>query len=219
MFIGHFAPSLAAKAVAPRVPLWQLLLAGQAVDILWAVFVWLGIERASVDPSLPSNPLTLGYMPYTHTLLGTVGWALLFGWLAARFAAQDERKSTFIVVALLVTGHWFLDLIVHRPDLALAPGMKEHGLGLWDHATAAFLTEGGLIAACSACLLARTPGPQRPRRMALCGLLLALHAATWVIPPPPSVVAITFSMLATFAVVIGASLWSEQPGQVAAGGG
>jgi hypothetical protein len=211
MFIGHFAPSLAAKTVAPRVPLWQLLLAGQAVDVMWAVFVWFGVERASIDLSLPSNPLTLGYMPYTHTLLGTAGWALLFGWLAARFAPPDRRKATFAAIALLVTGHWFLDLIVHRPDLAIAPGMKEHGLALWDNATAAFWTEGALIAACGAWLVARSSPALRLRRMALCGLLLALHAATLVIPPPPWLVAITISMLATFAVVIGAGLWSERP--------
>lgn len=218
MFIGHFAPSLAAKAVAPRVPLWQLLLAGQAVDVMWAVFIWLGVERASVDLSLPSNPLTLGYMPYTHTLLGTVGWALLFGWLAARFAPADQRRTTFVAIAVLVTGHWFLDLVVHRPDLAIAPGMEAHGLGLWDHAAAAFLAEGALIAVCSAWLVVRSPQAQRPRRIALCALLLVLHAATWVVPPPAWVVAITFSMLATFAVVIAASLWSERPGKPAAGG-
>jgi hypothetical protein len=210
MFIGHFSTSLAAKALAPKLPLWQLLLAAQAVDILWALFIWLGIERASMDMSLPSNPLTLGHMPYTHSLLGTIAWAVLFGALAARFAAPTDKRTAFVAIAAVVASHWVLDLVVHRPDMAIIPGMPGLGLGLWNHPAAAFWTEGALILAASAFLLQRTPPAQRKPRAMFCGLLLVLHAATLVIPPPPMLTALTLSMLATFALIVGTSLWTER---------
>src|SRR5438094_6123614 len=35
MFVGHYSSAFVAKAAAPHVPLWTLLLAAQLVDILW----------------------------------------------------------------------------------------------------------------------------------------------------------------------------------------
>jgi hypothetical protein len=59
MFAGHYRSAFAAKAVAPRVPLWALLLAAQFVDILWVSFVLSGLEHARLSPGLASNPLDL----------------------------------------------------------------------------------------------------------------------------------------------------------------
>jgi hypothetical protein len=42
--------------------------------------------------------------------------------------------------------HWFLDAIVHRPDLPLAPGLPLRvGLGLWNHVVASLALELGLL--------------------------------------------------------------------------
>jgi hypothetical protein len=45
MFIGHYGPSFAIKAIRPAIPLWLLFIAVQFVDVVWAVLVLLGIER------------------------------------------------------------------------------------------------------------------------------------------------------------------------------
>ncbi len=75
MFVGHYSASFLGQTLAPRVPLWVFLLAAQLVDVAWALFILLGVERFHLDPSLASNPLVLEYMPYTHSLVGTVAWA------------------------------------------------------------------------------------------------------------------------------------------------
>lgn len=53
MFLGHFALGLAARPLAPRVPLPVLLLAPQVMDVAWPILVGLGIERARIEPGHP----------------------------------------------------------------------------------------------------------------------------------------------------------------------
>jgi hypothetical protein len=50
MFIGHFALGLAAKRATPRVSLALLFAAAQLADILWPVFLAIGLERVRIDP-------------------------------------------------------------------------------------------------------------------------------------------------------------------------
>ena len=85
MLAGHYSAAFLAKTAAPRTPLWLLALAVQLVDVLWAGFVLLGVERLRLDPSLPSNPLVLEYMPYTHSLVGTLLWAGIAGFAVRRW--------------------------------------------------------------------------------------------------------------------------------------
>src|SRR5262252_3483389 len=74
MFVGHYGPSFAGKALDNRIPLWLLFLAVQFVDVLWGIFVLLGIEKVRIVPGITaSSPLDLYYMPYTHSLVGGVG--------------------------------------------------------------------------------------------------------------------------------------------------
>ena len=76
MFVGHYGVSFAVKAVDRRIPLWLLFIAVQFVDVLWGVFVLLGIERVRIVPGITaSNPFDLYYMPYTHSLVASVLWA------------------------------------------------------------------------------------------------------------------------------------------------
>ena len=108
----------------------MLAIAVQLVDVLWAGFVLAGIEHLRIDASLPSNPLDLYHMPYTHSLLGALGWAALAG--AAFFLWRQERLAS-LVLAGAVASHWLLDWLVHRPDLLLWSGSAKHGLGLWNY--------------------------------------------------------------------------------------
>jgi len=76
MFIGHYGPSFALKAVRPAIPLWLLFIAVQLVDIGWALLVLLGVERVRIVPGITaSNPLDLYYMPYTHSLAAVALWS------------------------------------------------------------------------------------------------------------------------------------------------
>jgi hypothetical protein len=47
MFIGHYAASFAAKKVDRRLPLGWLFIGAQFLDVLWALFVLVGIEKPS----------------------------------------------------------------------------------------------------------------------------------------------------------------------------
>jgi hypothetical protein len=77
MFVGHYGPSFAAKAMRESIPLWVLFIAVQLLDVFWGIFVLLGIERARIVPGITAtNPLDLYYMPYTHSLTGAVLWSI-----------------------------------------------------------------------------------------------------------------------------------------------
>jgi len=151
MLAGHYSAAFLAKALEPRLPLWILAIAVQLVDVLWALFVLVGIEHLRVDPSLPSNPLDLYHMPYTHSLLGALAWAALAA--AAVFAWRREWLAS-LVVAGAVASHWLLDWVVHRPDLLLWSGSAKHGLALWNFPVVGIAVESSLLVA-SAWLLLR----------------------------------------------------------------
>ena len=111
MFVGHYSASFVGKAVEPRIPLWVLFLAVQFLDVLWGIFVLLGIEKVRIVPGITaSSPLDLYYMPYTHSLVGALGWSALafvvwqfFPKLGGR--RVDYRWPAFILeIAVLVGG-------------------------------------------------------------------------------------------------------------------
>jgi hypothetical protein len=114
LFVGHYSAAFAAKAAVPRVRLWIFLLAAQFVDILWVTFVVAGVEHVRMVATLPSNPLDLYHMPYSHSLLATVFWSG-FAFAGARFVLGLDRVAAG-AVSLVVASHWFLDLLVHRRD-------------------------------------------------------------------------------------------------------
>src|SRR6185436_20965895 len=76
MFVGHYGVSFAARKAEPAIPLWVLFIAVQLLDVLWAPFVLLGIEKVRIVPGFTaSNPLDLYYMPYTHSLVAALLWS------------------------------------------------------------------------------------------------------------------------------------------------
>src|SRR5262249_12514633 len=143
MFVGHYGPSFTGKALDKdnRIPLWLLFLAVQFVDVLWGIFVLLGIEKVRIVPGITaSSPLDLYYMPYTHSLVGALGWSVS-AFVVCQFIPTLRGKRTGVIVALAVFSHWVLDLIVHRPDLALYDSTFKMGFGLWNYRALAFALE------------------------------------------------------------------------------
>jgi len=147
VFVGHYGVAFIAKAKAKEIPLWQLFIAVQLVDVIWAPLVLFGIERARIVPGITkSMPLDLYYMPYTHSLIAAFLWSALT-FVAYRVVRPSGRHAAALVLGLAVLSHWVLDLVVHRPDLPLWDDMDKVGLGLWNYPLAAFLVEGSLLVA------------------------------------------------------------------------
>lgn len=199
MFIGHYSTALVAKACAPKVPFWVFILAVQLVDIAWAFLVMSGIEGVRFDTSLPSNPLDLYYIPYSHSLLATILWSGGTYLLLRQFAARWFSHFEAMVIALVVASHWILDILVHRPDLLIWSDLKI-GFGLWNYPVISMSLELGVVAAGLAFLLSRPQFNYRvKRRMLFFGLvLLAIQLLSAVVPPPLSIPELTGTGLLFF---------------------
>jgi hypothetical protein len=131
MFIGHFGVGLAAKKLAPRTSLGTLFFAAQFLDLIWPIFLLLGLEHVRIAPGITRmSPFDFCDYPISHSLLTSVGWALLVGGL---YYAIRRNWNDALIVGLAVPSHWVLDLLVHRPDLPLWPGGPKFGWGLWNY--------------------------------------------------------------------------------------
>jgi hypothetical protein len=200
MFVGHYGVSFAARRVAPSIPLWVLFIAVQLLDVIWAPFILLGIEKMRIVPGITaSNPFDLYYMPYTHSLLAALLWSA-GAFLAYRlFARRGTAGKAALVVALAVLSHWILDFLVHRPDLPLYDDTAKVGLGLWNIPAVAFGLEAALLF--GGMWLYFGTGLVSRLRMVLFGLvMLAIQAYVFFGPPPVSAEAAAWTALAAYAV-------------------
>ncbi|WP_164156945.1 metal-dependent hydrolase [Sandarakinorhabdus rubra] len=190
MFAGHFAASVAARGMAPKLPFWACVGASQLIDIGWGVLVQLGVEKVRIDPALPGSPLDLAYMPWTHSLVMAALWSLAAGLVATRLWGKEQPRAGWWIGAV-VFSHWLADLVVHRPDLQLWPGNPLRlGLGLWNLPEVAMLVEIGLLGLAVAWWVAVRVLARQSARPAL-GWFLAILVLTLVgelpgDPPSPS---------------------------------
>lgn len=206
MFIGHWAPALVAAAVSPRAPrLGMMFVAAQLVD--WAFFALLlfGIEDMRVVPGITAmNPMDLYHMPYTHSLVGSAVWGAglaLVVWIWRR----DLQYA--LLAGLVVVSHWFVDLLVHRPDLTIAGSPPKLGFGLWNFPAIEIPLELGMTFGALWFYLSRTRGPALPP-LVLAVILLGLQAVNWFGPEPTEVTAGT-SLLAfvAYGLATAAAWW------------
>jgi membrane-bound metal-dependent hydrolase YbcI (DUF457 family) len=203
MFVGHFAVALAAKRVEPRLSLAWLFVAVQLSDILWPLFILLGVEHARIVPGLlAASPLDLYDYPWSHSLLMSVVWSALLAlpWLATR------RWRAAAVMAVAVFSHFILDVVCHRPDVPLAPGAgPKLGLGLWHSVPGTLVVEGGLWVAALAFYAAGSP-PRRRIGSVGFWITMALLTLVWLggmfAPPPPDIRTVAVSILVTTALLV-----------------
>lgn len=211
MFVGHYGPSFAAKALDKerRIPLWLLFLAVQFVDVLWAIFVLLGIEKVRIVPGITAaSPLDLYYMPYTHSLVGALGWSLL-AFFVCQTIPQLRGARTGWLVAGAVFSHWILDLIVHRPDLALYDSVFKMGLGLWNYRVLSFAVEMAVLIG-GAVLYLRI-ATRKTRVVVFVAFLAVLQlVGTFFFPPPPSDRNEAVTALFFYLVLAAVAGWVEQ---------
>ena len=186
MFLGHYGVAFGVKTVAPKPSLGTFILAAQPADLVWPILLLLGVERVRIVPGLmAASPMDFTYYPYTHSLLTQALAGLIFG--AVYFALRKDGLGA-VALGAAVVSHWFLDLLVHRPDLPVWPGGPKLGFGIWNSVALTLAAEalffgGGLY------LYLRATAPRdRTGVWALWGLvalLVACYAAAGLGPPPP----------------------------------
>lgn len=205
MFIGHYGAGFALKKIAPEVSLGTLFLASQWLDLVWPVLVLFGIERVSIAPGTTAvTPLVFEFYPYSHSLVAAAVWAALSG--VVYFALKRKAKNA-IVLSALVLGHWFLDLIVHAPDLPLGLGDLKFGLGLWDSIIGTIIIEGAIFLAGFLIYLRSTTGVDNTGRYAIwaiAALLAFIYAGQFAGSAPPNSTVVAIAGLAQWIFIISA---------------
>ena len=143
MFIGHYGIACIVRKKASDLPLWLLFASVQLLDIIAFSLVLLGVEKASFTPG--HNPFFRNNLdlPYSHSLSGALIVSVL---VFIIFRALDKKKWAWIL-GLCVLSHWFIDLIVHTPDLGIFFGNGKVGLGLWHYPILTYFIEIGLVLA------------------------------------------------------------------------
>jgi hypothetical protein len=204
MFIGHFAVSLAAKHVEPRVSLGALFLSAQLADLVWPNLVLAGLERVEIDPGNTAfTPLAFVSYPYSHSLTAAVLGAAAAALIYARWTRRATRSA--VVIGLVVASHWLLDLVTHRPDLPLTfTGPARVGLGLWNSVAATLVVESAMFLAGLWLYLGRTRARDRAGSVGLWSLVAFLgviYVANAAGPPPPSATAVAGAAQALWLLV------------------
>ena len=191
MFIGHDAVGFASKHVAQRTSLGWLLAAPAFLDLLWPVFLLLGIEHVRIAPgNTQFTPLDFYDYPWSHSLLMSIAWGVLFG---LAYFARSRYAAGAVTLGIGVVSHWVLDFVTHRPDLPLYPGGPKAGLGLWNYPTATAIIEVLMFVIALAIYIRTTQPRDRTGVYALWSLvilLLAIYTGAAQGTPPPSVKAI-----------------------------
>jgi hypothetical protein len=203
MFVGHFALGFGLKRSAPAVSLGTLFLGAQFIDLLWPTLLLMGVERVEIAPGANGPPLRFTHYPVSHSLLMVGVWAALLG--AGYYALRRNARGAAVCV-IAVLSHWFLDLVVHVPDLPLAPGTAPRvGLGLWGSLPLSLGLELGLFA-WGVWLYCRTTTPvDRTGKFGLWSLtafLFAIHLANVFGAPPPNVAAVAWVGQAQWLLVL-----------------
>jgi hypothetical protein len=227
MFIGHYAPAFIA-ATLPKAPrLGTLFIAAQLVDIAFFLFVLLDIEHMRLSPGMTlMNGLDLYSMPYTHSLAGSLVFggaaAIAVGLIMRRHATgtsasaarRDGNGNTIVVwpramaigliAGAVVVSHWFLDLLVHAPDLTLTGTPPKLGLGLWNYPLIEMPLELGITGAALGFYLSHStakPGADLKSALWLGGVMVAVQMYNWFAPEPETMsAAMPVSALVAFAV-------------------
>ena len=188
MFIGHYAPAFIAATSRKLPRLGALFVAAQLVDIAFFSFLILGVEHLRLVPhATVMNAMDLYDMPWTHSLVGAIGWGVAFA-VAIRLLRGSWTAGA--IGGAVVVSHWLIDLLVHRPDLTLAGTPPKLGLGLWNHPWIEVPLElgfafGGLWFFVSRTRATGASGKWSP--LILAAAMAVFQAINWLTPQPDAV--------------------------------
>jgi len=204
MFIGHFGVGFAGKRLDPRPSLGTLFLASQFIDLLWPVFLLIGLEKVKIEPGNTAfTPLDFIYYPFSHGFLAVLIWSLLFGII---YFLIKKNIKTSVLLGSLVMSHWLLDLLTHRPDLPLITGADiKVGLGLWNSVILTIIVEGSIFIAGVYLYQKVTRAENKKGSIGLWSLVIFLAIIYFLNifgSPPPSTNAIAIAGLFQWLIVI-----------------
>ena len=187
MFVGHLAVAFASTRARRSVPVGWYVAAATMPDLLWPVFLLLGLEHVRIVPGATAfTLLVFDSYPWSHSLLMVALWGVLLGGLA-RWRGVESRAARLIW--LLVVSHWVLDFVTHAPDMPLWPGRSPLlGLALWNSIPATFIVEAPIWVAGLALYLRGRRSRSWVGPVALWSFV-ALSTAIWALGPwsaPPS---------------------------------
>ena len=113
---GHLAVGFAVRKYAPEIPLLVILTAAYAIDLLYFLFLAVGID-------------TYEYNPWSHSLFMAVIWSLI-AVLITFFVSKKSQNG--LVIGLVVFSHWILDVIVWDNMLIFFDKTHRIGFGLYN---------------------------------------------------------------------------------------
>lgn len=216
MFVGHYAAAFALKGKEKNASLGWLFIAVQFVDILFFPFAVWGLETMEFVPGFTETNDFKMEFPYTHGLLGSMVWSIVFGGIYYLFWGRKKTKgkSVALVMGLAVLSHWFADLLVHTPDLPLVAGEPKFGFGLWQNKLLTFLLEAALLILGLWYYLSRTTANTPFGKLAALGfvvfLLVVNYLNYYVLPANHDLMGITISALATYFLFAGLAFWVDR---------
>jgi hypothetical protein len=216
MFIGHYCAAFAMRAFNPNGPkLGALFVAAQAVDYGFFGLSLLGIEKSAHNENLSGiMPIDLYYMPFTHSLLpATALWALIAAFVASLLAPTGRKRAFAWGIGLVVASHWFIDLLVHRPDLGVIWDGVKVGFGLWNYPVLAIALELTVVAIPLA-LYANSRGYKSPKEALPLGVLVAIllfaQGVNWFTPAPTELLATALPPLLAYSAFALLAMWADK---------
>jgi membrane-bound metal-dependent hydrolase YbcI (DUF457 family) len=150
------------------------------------------------------TPMDFFDYPLSHSLLALAVWGVLVG---GTYGLLKRDRRAAIVLALGVLSHWFLDVLVHRPDMPLGPGALSGvkvGLSIWNHPLLTVVLELFVYGLGIAVYVRTTRAIDRAGNWALWSLVVFL-GVLWLGsvfgPPPPNERVVEISGLAMWLFV------------------
>lgn len=129
MYMGHLGIALAGKGLRPRVPLWAIVGAALASDLLDAGAGLVGAAGGAV-------------YPWSHSFLGALALALL---VLLVYAAATHDLAGARLVGAVAFSHVIADFFTSR--LPAWPGGPEVGLHFYRYDAVDFTMEAALVLA------------------------------------------------------------------------
>ena len=209
MHVGHFATGLIGKRVDPKLSLGTMILASMLADVLWGVFMLAGVEEVEITNGRGAgnyfHPINIAL---SHSLVMLSVWGALFA--GAHFLWRRSGHAALLLFFLVVL-HWPLDVIAHKSDMPLAPGLpQQFGFGLWTNLIATILVEGGLWLL-SIVLYLRTTRSRSRLALFIFWPVVLLVTLSWLNniagPPPPDVRIAPMLSLIYFSLIIAWGYW------------
>jgi hypothetical protein len=206
MFIGHYAVGFVLRKKSTDIPLWLIFISVQFVDILAFLFILLGIEHIKYNPS--SNPFLrtiIEYVPYSHSFVANV----LLSFIVFLLSWKLKSKEWGVILSAGVLSHWFLDTLVHLPDMPLFHNSLKVGLGLWKFPIVAFLLELSLLVIAGYYLLA---GYKKRKRHIILMLLLSAGFLSMFFAPEAEATPVQASIvsLSLYAIFTTLAFWGDR---------